>query len=136
MNTVFLKTIFLLFFFSSATFAAFEPLVCQGQVTLTKNFAVDVVLSLSSLNEGDLIDLFSPITSDEDADVQLTQQKIFKTKHGLRVIATYDDSNGSAFMTFELKQRDDGSAVLSDFKGFEGSQSFGPAELNCKNDMN
>lgn len=125
-----------LLLFASGVFASPEQLVCRGETPLTAGFSVGVVLSFSNLKEGEAIRLWSPITSDAEVTIQISIQKVIKTNDGVRILATYDRSNFTGLMTFELQQRADGSTVLADFKGFEGSDSFGPSELNCENDVN
>ncbi len=103
---------------------------CTGMTTLAGGYNVEVSVTLSKLKPGSKVGLANPITEDIEPEVQLTILNVLKTKSGLRVFATYDQSE-HGFLTFEFRQRSDGKTVLTDFKGFEGSIAFGPAELKC-----
>lgn len=106
--------------------------VCRGQVTLSAGAKkVDVALPQPVLDEEGQMGLWHPITEDTENGVQLTIQKIIKTSAGVRVLATYDYSDYTGFLTFDFIEYETGNVVLSDFKGFEGANSFGPSELKC-----
>lgn len=108
---------------------------CSGQAKLAgTNFEVRTNLTYKILQEGELLELSSPITMDTEQVVQLKIEKAIPIANGVYIIAFASDHKvdfGSPLL-FNAIQDSTGKVTIKDFKGFEADKAFGPSELQCE----
>ncbi len=109
---------------------AHTALTCRGNVAiLNSNHLVPVIMNVTNLSIGGVIGLNQPIMMDTEQEIGLTIRTIQKTSRSWTVIA--ESSNPHAILSFRLQSKL-GTIVVSDFKGFEEGNPFGPGEFACE----
>lgn len=128
-----MKTILLVLGFAMGTNGWAGERICRGEVPINSGIHKgEVTFSLPEFSEGAWFSLWHPVTYDFEAGMRMRVIRVQRA-HGVEVVEALIEERGAiGYMAFEKTEEADGSAVLHRFRGVEGENVFGPAEVACR----